>query len=652
MTSYPHLFSPITVGRMELRNRVMVPPHVAQMGPLWGTQAEADKHVAYIQARARAGVAWFDSVTGHIDNRFVPGFDPVGVGARTKGYIRLPHFSERIGQLGEAVHSSGAVLTVQLVSQGGLPNASSATLSSPMLNAVPHVLTAQEIAWYVNEFAWSAQACQAAGADGVEFHLNHDDLLEWFISPLTNQRTDAYGGSFDKRLRIVTDILRQTRELTGDQFTVGIRLNMFEEGLGGYDVSGGVAIAQALEATGMIDFVSLVVGSNWGNPSYIQSQVYAPAQWADLSGLFVKALSIPVAYTGRVTTPEVAETVLAAEQAHVIGLARAVIADPQWVSKAQLDQSITIRPCTGCNDCISASLMEKLPLSCSVNPMVGTEGSVTWPVPATRSRSVLVIGGGPAGMEVAALCAERGHAVRLWERASTLGGQLRTATKAPCYDQYLDFLRWQETRLQDAGVEVTCDRAVDATAALAADADIIIVATGARSRRPDIAGIDRPNVHDVRSVLEGQAEIGREVVVVAQDDHMAPLAVADYLSTRGHLVTLIYATNGPAPLLSRYTIGGIMARLDSQGVRVRVMEQVIGIADDAVHTQHVYSRRANCITEVDDVVLACGSASRTELLDQIVDRHSRVHVIGDAFAPRRLLFASKQAFALAQLLDQ
>jgi 2,4-dienoyl-CoA reductase-like NADH-dependent reductase (Old Yellow Enzyme family) len=141
VTEYPNLFSPVRIGSMELRNRVMVPPHTALMGPLWGTQDQADQHVAYIRARAEAGVAWFDTITGHIDNLYAPGFDPVGVGARTKGYIRLPHFRDRIGQLTEAIHGAGSKLTIQLVSQGGLPNAPSSVLSTPMLNAVPHALT-------------------------------------------------------------------------------------------------------------------------------------------------------------------------------------------------------------------------------------------------------------------------------------------------------------------------------------------------------------------------------------------------------------------------------------------------------------------------------------------------------------------------------
>ena len=651
MTEYPNLFSPVRIGSMELRNRVMVPPHTAQLGPLWGTQEQADQHVAYIRARAEAGVAWFDTITGHIDNLYVPGFDPVGVGARTKGYIRLPHFRDRIGQLTEAIHGAGSKLTIQLVSQGGLPNAPSSALSTPMLNAVPHALTREEIAWYVKEFSWSAGEAQAAGADGVEFHLNHDDILEWFMSPLTNRRDDEYGGNFENRMRIVMEILRESRELTGDNFTIGVRLNMFEEMPGGYDLAGGIQIAQYLEASGLIDFVSLVVGSNWGNPSYIQPHAYAPGEWADMSGEFARALTLPVAYTGRVTTPEIAESIIARGNAAVVGLARAVIADAEWVRKAEQGRADQIRPCTGCNDCISASLVEKLTLSCSVNPHLGTEVKEIWPVPARTSRSVLVIGGGPAGMEVAALAAERGHRVEIWEKSDHLGGQLRTAVNAPTYEGYADYLAWQQSRLDRVGVSVREGKAASAEEVLKAQSDVVVIATGANPRYPDIEGSDRANVHDMREVLDGAVTPGKRVLVVAQDDHMPPLAVADFLAIAGHEVTVVYATNGPAPLLSRYMIGGILARLDNAGVTLRYTEMVTGVTDEGVHVRHSYSGRADLISGIDSVVLACGGVPEASLYEELKGQHPRVHLIGDAFAPRRLLFATKQAYALASMLD-
>lgn len=648
MSEFPTLFSPITIGRMSLRNRIYMPPHTATLR-LFGAQSEADANMAYIKARAEAGVAWIDGITGHIDNRFPAGFEPVGIGARTKGYFRLPFTMDRLVPYAEAVHAAGAVSTVQLVSQGGLPNASSATLSTPMLNAIPHSLTREEIRWYVEEFAFAARQCQIAGHDGVEVHLNHDDLMEWFISPLVNHRDDEYGGNPENRMRFVVEILREIRELCGDDFTVGVRMNMFEESPGGYDLAGGLDIAQRLEATSMIDFLSVVVGSNWGNPSYIQSQHFAKAQWADLSKQFVEAVDLPIVYSGRVTDPVVAEQVLAKGQAHVVGMARAFVADPQLIVKAQSGRVNEITPCVGCNDCISATINEKLNLSCPVNPHVGYEGTVSWPLTPKTVKRLLVIGGGPTGLETAALAAECGHDVELWEASEHLGGQLRIATAAPDYGGWADFLAYQQDRLARLGVRVKCNMPADVNNVSTYGADVIAVATGSTPRRPEIAGVNQPNVLDSQQVLEG-ASVGHRVVIVSQDDHMGPLAVADYLSSRGHAVTVVYATAGPAPLLSRYFIGGIMAKLDAAGVEFRFLEQVRAIEPGIVRTMNVYSQLPKDIHDVDSVVLACGTVGNDGLFNELQRQGRPVTLLGDAYAPRRVLWGSKQAYAFVTSL--
>ncbi|MDR7303940.1 oxidoreductase [Haloactinomyces albus] len=227
--AYPHVFEPIRIGAMSLRNRVMLPPHASAIGNLWGSQADANRNIAYWESRAKAGVAWIDGVAGRVRNRLVPGFEPHGYGAETTGFYRLPFFVERVQQMVAAIHAAGATVTSQLTVIGGNPHTPSRQLSAPLYNSRPHVLRRDEIAWYVEEYRFSARQARRAGLDGIELHLNHDDLLEWFLSPLTNHREDEFGGSLENRARFAVQVLTAVREEIGTDMTLGVRFNLREE---------------------------------------------------------------------------------------------------------------------------------------------------------------------------------------------------------------------------------------------------------------------------------------------------------------------------------------------------------------------------------------------------------------------------------------
>ena len=650
LAAYPHLFEPITVGTMLLRNRVMLPPHASAIGNIYGTDEDAERNIAYFEERVRdEGVAWVASLSTHLRNTVIPGFDPTGVGAATTGFFRLPFFVERVQAFSDALHGHGATVSVQMVHQGGMPHGASAVMSAPVINLMPHVMDQDDIDAFVREYAASARLSLEGRADGVEVHLNHDDIHEWFLSPFTNQRTDRYGGSLENRCRFAVETLQAIRDEVGSALTVGVRLNIREEVPGGYDVAGGVEIAQYLESTGLIDYVHGVVGSPWGNPSYIQPTYFDPAQWSALAGELTAALSIPVVHTGRINGPDAAERVLAAGHADIVGMARAHIAEGRILQKAREGRVTEIRPCVGGNECISRRYVEGLGFACAVNPRTSHEVEGPWPA-VSGPRSLLVVGGGPAGMELAALTRESGFDVTLWEAADELGGQLRYAAMAPRHEMYAAYLDWQARRLRDRGVDVKLGHRATADEVAALSADVVAVATGATPRIPQIPGADGPSVVDVREVLAGRATVGARVLVVAQDDHVAPLSVADLLSGQGHEVVLTYATAGPAPLLGRYIVGGILGRLDAQGVRMRFMEEVVAIRGSSVVVRNVYSLREETVDGFDSVVLACGSVSDSALYDELKPRLGSVHVLGDAYAPRRLVFATKQAYALAELL--
>lgn len=650
---HPHVFRPITIGRMRLRNRVMVPPHGSGIGNLWGTEEQAETHIAYWESRAQDGASWIDGVRGRVRNVTIPGFETGGYGAETLGNYRQPHYVERVGEMARRLHLAGAVVTSQLTVIGGVPQAPGSRVSSPMVSSRPHAMTRADIAEYVAEYAYSAGRARQAGLDGIELHLNHDDMLEWFLSSATNDREDEYGGPLENRARFAVETLRAVREAAGDDFTIGVRFNLREEMPEGYDAAGGVEIAQLLEATGLIDYLHAVVGSPWGDPSYIQPQYYDAAQWSEPAGHVRQAVSLPVVYAGRVNTVDVAERVLAAGHADVVGMARAYLAERDLLTNARAGRTRDSRPCVGGNDCISRQYAEGLPFSCAVNPQVSTELRGRWGQDwgvAERPRELLVVGGGPAGMELAALAAESGHRVRLWEAVDSLGGQLRCVTGAPSFERYGEYLDWQARRLARVGVEIRLGHRASADDVAVAGADVVAIATGATPYRPPIPGIEQPHVLTADRVLDGAVTVGSKVAVIARDDHLPPLTVADTLSRQGHEVTVVYGAAQPGQALGRYILGGILARLHRQHVGFRQLEEAVAVLPDGLRVRHVYTFEEQNLTGFDSVVLACGGESDAWLYDELQGRLPELHVLGDAFAPRRLTYATRQAAALAELL--
>lgn len=641
------MFEPIRIGRMTVRNRIAAPPHAAMLGALLGSEDEAERYISYWRSLAEGGTGYLIALNGFVENLCPPGFDPQGVGSRKTGVFRHPLFIERMGRLASQAQALGARVGTQLIMQGGMPHGPSATLSGPVINLIPHALTRREIAWFAAEYRHSAEQALAAGLDAIELHANHDDLIEWFLSPLTNQRSDAYGGSFEKRMAFLGEILAEIRAGVGDRLTVGVRLNMAEGEPGGYDDDEGLNIAGWLQQTGHVDYIHCVMGSGWGFPSYIQTWHYRPGQWAEMAGRFRRQLDMPIIYGGRVSRAETAEEILAAGHADMVAVGRAHLADAAFVAKARGDDTRLFRPCIGTNDCINRGVAEGLPFACTVNPALGMGDRSALP-PADNPRHLLVIGGGPAGMQLAITARERGHEVELWEKDDALGGQVLLAAKLPGQSNFLDLVRYQTRRLEELAVPVRLGVEARLETLSESDADVIALATGASARRPPIAGADDPRVCDMWQYLRGHAEVGDNVAIVVQDDHIAPLAFGDLLARAGKRVTLFIQTNGPAPLVSRYSIGTLLGRLSEAGAKLVCMEAVTAIELPSIRTRNVYSRRESVHEGFESVVLACGGVSDAELHGRLDGVRSGVHLLGDAYAPRRIVFATQQGYALAK----
>jgi 2,4-dienoyl-CoA reductase-like NADH-dependent reductase (Old Yellow Enzyme family)/thioredoxin reductase len=633
------LFEPVRVGTMQLRNRVFVPTHAAGAGRILGSEKEAERFIAYYVRRSRGGAAWIGGSSTFLRSPLIPGYEPSGVGAVVRGSYRHPLFVERHKRYMDALHEAGACGTIQMIIQGGLPHGASPAVSGFVSQDVPHALTRAEIAETVEEYGWSAARALEAEVDGLEIHANHDDLLQFFLSPLSNRRDDEYGGD---RMRLLMEVLDSIRAAVSRSLTVGVRLCMDEQIEGGYDFAEGLEMARRLSASGLVDYLHVDVGNNWGAPSYLQPMQYQASEWTAMAGTVRAAVHVPVVYTGRVTNAAIAERILAEGQADVVGIARAVIADPDLPNKAR--DGGALRPCVGSNECLHRGLVDGMRFSCAVNPAAGHE--LVEVTPAAAPRRVLVVGGGPAGLETAALATERGHDVTLWEREDHLGGQLAIAALAPAHESMGAYLTHQAGRLAGATIETGREATADDVVAFGADA--VVIATGASARLPDVPGVE--HALEIRDVMTGRASAGARVVLVVGDDSAAPLLGADYLASRGASVRVIYPGPQLAPGVGKYSIGGYLARLFAAGVEFIPMQRLTRIEPGAVHTADVYAGTPRTFADVDSVVLSFGGVPRSELHAALLDRVGELHILGDAWAPRRLTIATRQAWELGRLL--
>jgi 2,4-dienoyl-CoA reductase-like NADH-dependent reductase (Old Yellow Enzyme family)/thioredoxin reductase len=649
MSKYLSLFQPITVGRMNLTHRLMVPPHSAGASNFMGNEEQFQKFVQYYVARVKGGNEWVGGGPVFVKNPLPLGFEPTGVGANGPGHFRNPLYPDRVKRMMDAIHEAGGYGTVQMVLQGGKPLSPSQEPSGYADFKIPHAMDRDEIAWMIKEYGESAAIAIAQGVDVIELHANHDDLLQWFLSPKTNKRTDEYGGDEEGRRKFLKDVVDSIRAHQPRNVTLGLRLCIDELLDGGYDVNYCRYLLEKFTQDGTVDYFSLDVGNNWGVPSYIQLGAHPEGHWADMCGEAKKGTHLPVIYVGRVTSPEKAAEIIEKGQADIVGMVRANIADSNFVNKVRRDLAHTIRPCVGLNDCIHRSTVEGLGFGCAGNPLSGreSEGGLK---PLVKKKRVLVIGAGPAGMELAGLAAERGHEVTLWEKAPELGGQITLSSKVRMNRNYAKWVRFQEWRLADAGVKVELNKEATPDEVLKFGADAVCVATGARVRKPGIPGENLPHVLTVAQVLNGEKKPGKRVLVLAEDDRPSPLTVAEHIAGHGHEVTVMFPTIAPSQLVGSYSIGSMMAMVDEAGVKVKTMFRAVEIGKGWVKVAHSYSNRTKKLKKIDTVVLATGSYSETTLYDALKGKHPELHILGDAYAPRRWTFATQQALALAQAL--
>ncbi|WP_309647809.1 NADPH-dependent 2,4-dienoyl-CoA reductase [Nocardioides sp.] len=646
MTDYPHLLSPITLGPLELRNRVVMG---SMHTGLEDSRRDLPALAAYFAERARGGVGLI--VTG-------------GYAPNKRGWLK-PFASEMTTRLQAmrhrdvtgAVHDEGGAIALQVLHAGRYGyhpfSVSASATKSPITPFKPSALSTKAVDRTATDFARSVALAVKASYDAVEIMGSEGYLINQFLAERTNQRTDAWGGSATNRMRFPLEVVRRSRELVGADFPIMYRISLLDLVEGGQTWDEITELAHGLEEAG-VTVLNTGIGWHEARVPTIITQVPRGA-WRSATARLKAEVSVPVCASNRINTPELAESILAAGEADLVSMARPLLADAFFVNKAAEGRADEINTCIGCNQACLDHVFKNRKASCLVNPRACRETTLVLG-PTKRAATVAVVGAGPAGLASAVSAAERGFDVTLLEKSSSLGGQFRLAMAVPGKEDFADTLRYYARRLEVLGVTVRLGE--EATAADLASYDEVVVATGVVPRVPDFAGVDHPKVVSYADVLSGAVVPGRRVAVVGAggigvdvsvwlthdpsedlDDWMSHWGVGDPSLHAGGLtekkprtplreVTLIQRKTTPIGVDLGKTSGWAHRAVLKQSGVAQVRGATYDLVDDA--GLHVTVDGVSQVIDVDHVVLCAGQESVRSLYDDLVLAGASVHLVGGA----------------------
>ena len=659
---FPHLFEPLTLRHKTLRNRVVFGAHTANMAE---QGLPGERHLGYYLERARGGAAMIV-------------VEPVPVhrtAVLTRGNMR--HASDAIieplRRITEACQAEGAVMIQQLyhVGQHGdfdnsfQPSWSPSGLPSYHDADGSHAMTGDEIEELIEAHVAAARRAQQAGFDGVELYGAYNGLIEQFWLPWSNRRTDQWGGSMDNRMRFGAEIMQRIRAAVGHDFIIGLNAAVDAATPVAMHIDLLCEVAAWYDQRQLIDYISCGTGGYFNFPELMPTFQFADKLGAPLAEALKKVVRhARVQAESHIRTPENANYVVASGQADLVSIVRGQIADPHLANKALAGRPEDVRGCISCNQMCWGRRSRDYWISCMVNPSAGREfewGGDRFGLADTRQR-VLVVGGGPAGLEAARVAAERGHRVTLAEAAPQLGGAFRLAGLQPRRSQILELLDWYERQLGQLGVEVRLNMPLDAADVQAFGADKVVLATGSQPagtgfQRPlpqqaSIPGVDRPNVWSVEDVMGKRARLGPQERVVLLDDtgDWRGGGTAWHLAEQGHAVTLVT----PWPLVGYWIQrtagdGPLRSRLQRLGTHMLAEHAVTHWHGDGATVRHLLDGSETRIA-ADALVLATTNDAQTQLADELQSAGLPFAAVGDCVAPRLAVHAIYEGRALGRTL--
>ena len=647
MTLPKKLFTPVKIGKLEVKNRIVFPPMVTgNAGP---DGMVTDKHINWYEARAKGGVGLIIVEFTYVSEHGSAGPDLLG--------IWHDDFIPGLKKLVEKIHTYDSKIFIQL-SHGGRQTSSDyiggtqpvapSVIPCPLGGEIPEEISIEKIEEISRDFGEAARRAKEAGFDGVEIHGAHGYLIAEFMSPYFNKRHDSYGGDFRGRMKFPLEVIKRVRSEVGKDFPISFRLSSNEYVLDGRGIEESKRIARLLQDSG-VDCLHATAGVYQSFWSLIAP--YGSGEGINVAdaAAFKQVVNIPIITVGRIKSPEIAEEILEQEKADMVALGRQLICDPDWPLKTAAGNFDDIRFCIGCTEgCINREVIMGKPASCIYNTEAGmeVEAAITR---AETQKKVLIIGGGPGGLEAARVAALRGHQVVLFEKEKKLGGRFNLACIAPYKQEFTLLIKWYAYQMQKLCIKIELCKEITSEAVREIRPNAVIIATGAIAQMPSIPGIERQIVVSGEDVLAGKVVMGNRVVVIGGGG--IGTEVADFMAQQGKKVTIVEMLPdiGVPTGIPFIVAQALIPRLISHGIELRTATTVKEIIDEGIIVTK--SGREETITGIDQVVVASGVKPTGELLaPKLKGIVPEIYVIGDAKEPRSALEATHEGAEAARTI--